>query len=345
MKKKLSRSLLSKASNPAPQETSEDQSRDQSIETDETNQPKAPKPKIGGAGSAWKSGAVAQTSAELDRQREKVAQDILNGRHVIELDPNQITDKIGSDRRPDWMEQPKFQSILESIRDNGQDTPIHVWPERADWAPDRLDPENVDNVPFQLIFGRTRTEIARRLNRPVRAVLAAPDKRGADDEEFELLFMRYRENAERENLSPFEQLLSIGEMYESLSAISSTSKITAVSFGAKIGVHESVVSRGRAVFKAKDQILNKFKNAYEFSFPELQKAVASLSDGSGKATKKASKSRKLTVTRKVGKRNLKLASQDGKLTVSAAGLSMNKERLEGLSKVIAAYLEEHHTDE
>lgn len=345
MKKKLSRSLLTNAINPPASASEDDAVTNERAGVEDAGQGATPKPKIGGAGSAWKSGAMAQTSAELGRQREKVAQDILNGRHVIELDPDQIADKIGSDRRPDWMEQPKFQSILESIRDNGQDTPIHVWPEDPDWTPDRIDPENIENVPFELIFGRTRTEIARRLGRRVRAVLAPPEKRGTAEEKFELLFMRYRENAERENLSPFEQLLSIGEMFESLNSNASGAKITAVSFGEKIGVHESIVSRGRAVYKAKDQILNIFKNVYELSFPELQKAVASLAEGSGRGAKKPSKPRKVSVTRKVGKRNLKLASQGGKLTVSAAGLNMNKERLEGLSEVIAAYLEEHGIDQ
>lgn len=345
MKKKLSRSLLAGAINPAPEPSDEDAVTDESAVAEKAEQGAEPKPKIGGAGSAWKSGAMAQTSAELERQRAKVAEDILSGSHIIELDPEQITDKIGTDRRPDWQEQPKFQSILESIRDNGQDTPIHVWPEDPDWTPDRLEPENVNGVPFELIFGRTRTEIARRLGRTVRAVLAAPDKRGTADEKFEMLFMRYRENAERENLSPFEQLLSIGEMYESLNEGASGTKVTAVAFGEKIGIHESIVSRGRAVYRAKDQILNIFKNVYDLSFPELQKAVASLSEGDGKGAKKPAKPRKVVVTRKVGKRKLQLASQGGKLTVTAAGMNMNKERLEGLSEVIAAYLEEHGSDQ
>lgn len=345
MKKKLSRSLLANASNPAPQGPVKDE-----LESTEAPQKakatgEAPAPKIGGAGSAWKSGAMAHTSAELERSRQRVADDILNGRHVIELDPAQITDRIGSDRRDDWMEQPKFKSILESIRDNGQDTPIQVWPKDPNWKPDRFEPENVKDVPFLLIFGRTRTEIARRLGQPVRAVLADPAKRGSADDNFEMLFMRYRENAERENLSPFEQLLSIGEMYESLANSASDTKMTAVSFGKKIGVHESVVSRGRAIYKAKDQILNIFKNVYALSFPELQKAVASLSEGSDKTARIPAKPKKLTVTRKVGKQRLQLASQGGKLSISAAGMNLNKERLEGLSEVIAAYLEEHGADE
>ncbi|WP_203228086.1 replication protein [Roseovarius dicentrarchi] len=299
------------------------------------------KPRVGGAGSAWKAGAVEQNKAALNRAREKIAEDILNGHHELSLDWKMVTDRLGSDRRADWQSQEAFHSLKDSIAANGQDTPIQVWPSDPDWKPDPLDPENVDGVKFELITGRRRHAIAGLLNMPLRAVLASPEKRGSENEEFELLFMRFRENEERENLGPFERLLSIGEMFENLKASSASSNVTAVSFAKRIGVHESIVSRGRSVFRDREQILNKFKNAYDLSFPQLQKAVSSLAEPKKTKTKAPAKPKKVIVTRSVGSRKLSMSSQGGKLSVSAAGLDLDKQGLEGLGDVIAAYLQEH----
>lgn len=342
MKKTLSRSLLKPTLNPAPIRPAASESgaipEPQEIPSD--GRETTAKPRIGGAGSAWKAGAAEQSKAALLRSREKMATDILRGRHELSLDPDQVVDSLGSDRRADWEDQEAFKSLKKSIEANNQDTPIQVWPADPMWVPDVLEPDNVDGVKFELITGRRRHAIAASLGIKLRAILASPERRGVPDEHFERLFMRFRENEERENLSPFERLLSIGEMFEDLKAGGSGSDVTAVSFAKRIGVHESIISRGRAIFKARDAILNKFKNAYDLSFPDLQKAVSSLSGESRKTATPKAKSEKIMVTRKVGARKLSVASQDGKLTVSAAGLNLDKQTLEGLGDVIAAYLQE-----
>ena len=151
---------------------------------------------------------------------------------------------------------------------------------------------------FRSVF-RIRIDVKDLLEIPLRVVLASPEKRGSEDEEFELLFMRFRENEERENLGPFERLLSIGEMFENLKANSLSSNVTAVSFAKRIGVHESIVSRGRAVFRDRKQILNKFKNAHDLSFPDLQRAVSSLADTKETTAKASQKQKKIVVTRSV----------------------------------------------
>lgn len=301
--------------------------------------PPAFKKASGGAGSAWKAGAVAQAQAGLDEAREKLADDILAGSHVIEIDPDLLSDPIGSDRRDDWMEQEDFLSFVDSIRDNGQDMPIQVWPADPNWQPDSIDPENLEHVQFLLLAGRRRREAARKLGRPVRAVIASQLGRDGAEATFNMLVMRFRENDEREDLSAFERLLSIGQMYDELS-VSSEAKIKAKDFADRIGVHESLVSRARTVFGSKSEILNAFKNVYNMSFRELQEALASLA-GEHKAAKKPKpKPQKITVKRKVGSRNLLVSTQAGKLSVSAAGLNLDKQDLEGLSDVIAAYLAE-----
>ena len=67
---------------------------------------------------------------------------------------------------------------------------------------------------------------------PLRAILAPPDARNAENSKFEMLFLRFRENEERENLSPFERLVSIGEMYETLA--SGEENLTAVALPRKL---------------------------------------------------------------------------------------------------------------
>lgn len=347
MRKKLSRSLLAKAQTPRGERDGDEEgmSGRALIETQGVSSlTPLDRPSIGGAGSAWKAGAAEQNKAALVELRKKMVNDVLAGHHELQLDPAQVVDRIGSDRREDWKDQEAFRDLKVSILENGQDTPIQVWPADDDWSPDPLDPENANGVQFELITGRRRLAIALELAHPVRAILAPRDKRGAPDEHFEMLFMRFRENEARENLGPFERLFSVGEMFENLLQSDLETTPTAVSFAERIGVHESIVSRGRAIYRARDQILNKFKNAYDMSFPELQKAVSSLAHDNKPAGRSTRRPRKITVTRKIGSRNLSLSSQGGKLAVSAAGLNLDKQGLEGLSDVIAAYLEKQESD-
>lgn len=331
MKRTIPRSLVTKALSQSNELKEGDGETDQDANSGSATAP------FRGAGSAWKAGALAQSQAAVEQGRAKLVEDILGGRHELQLLPDQVEDPIGSDRRDDWMEQEAFQSLLKSIGANGQDTPILVWPEDPDWTPDPLDPTHVENVRFTMLTGRRRHAVAKKLGLKLRAILAPSDNRGSDNSQFEMLFLRFRENEERENLGAFERLLAIGEMYESLGA--SGEKVTAVAFAARIGVHESIVSRARAVFAARDQILNAFKNAYEMSFQDLQKAMASL-DGKPKKPGKKS-THKLTAKRKIGSRNLSLSSANGNLSIKAANMGLSQEQLEELSDLIADFLKQN----
>lgn len=296
-----------------------------------------------GAGSAWKSGAVAKAQGDLDEAREKLSADILNGSRIIEIDPELLSDPIGSDRRDDWIEQEEFKSFVKNIEENGQDMPVLVWPKDPDWRPDEIDPENLERVQFLLLAGRRRREAAKKLGRPVRAVLASQEGRDSAEATFRMLVLRFRENDEREDLSAFERLLSIGQMYEEL-CNSTGQKHKAKDFAERIGVHESIISRARSVLNAKSEILNAFKNVYDMSFRELQEALASLTEKTNGRAVRSSKPKTVSVTRKIGSRKLVVSSKGGKLSVSAAGLKLDKQSLEGLSDVIVAYLEENGSD-
>lgn len=300
------------------------------------------RPRLGGSGSAWKAGALSDAGQVLQAERHQVVARILSGRHELRIHPSQIIDVIGTDRREDWRDQETFRKLKDSIAKNGQDTPVHVWPSDPHWRPDEREPENVEGVTFHLIVGRRRHAILSALGQPVRALLVPQSHRGSREEQFEMLFMRFRENEERENLSAFERLVSIGEMFEQLQAAVPDTKLSATEFANRVGVHNSAVSRGRAVFASREQILHTCKNVYELSHRDLEKLLNELS---GKTTspakKKSPRAKKLTVQRNIGKHKLSVIGQGNRLTVAANGLVLNEEVLNGLGDVIAKYLQEH----
>ena len=339
MKRTLSSSVLRKKPSDGATSGRGDAS-DSTVE--ETLNARNAKPRLGGSGSAWKAGALSDASQILQEERARIVEHILGGRHELRIDPAQIVDVIGSDRREDWRDQEAFNKLKGSIARNGQDTPVHVWPADPDWRPDPRDPENVDGVTFHLIVGRRRHAILQALGLPVRALLVPQAGRGSREEQFEMLFMRFRENEERENLSAFERLVSIGEMFERLQEAQPDQRITATEFARRVGVHDSAVSRGRAVYAARDDILHACKNAYELSHRDLEKVLNDLAGARAKpAKKKPAKPRKLTVQRKVGKQTVRLTGQGGKLSVAATGVSLDEGALNGLGDVIADYLKKH----
>lgn len=337
MKRTLSSSVLKKK----PQAKEDGAVPDETEVAEATPPVSGVKPRLGGSGSAWKAGALSDAGQVLQTERKQIVERILAGRHELRIHPSQIVDVIGSDRREDWRDQEAFLKLKESIAQNGQDTPIHVWPADPDWRPDEREPENVEGIKFHLIVGRRRHAVLAELGQPVRALLVPQEGRGSREEQFETLFMRFRENEERENLSAFERLVSIGEMFEKLQDAAPDGKLSATDFAKRVGVHNSAVSRGRAVFVAKDEILHTCKNVFELSHRELERVLNDLSGKSEKPKKKTTKPKKLTVQRKVGSRRLSVTGQGGKLSVSAAGLALDEDVLNGLGDVIAEYLEKH----
>jgi ParB family chromosome partitioning protein len=337
MKRTLSSSVLKKKSLKHESEAHEDKVVEQNSESS-AEPASGVKPRLGGSGSAWK----ADAGQVLQAERAQIVDRILSGRHELRIDPSQIVDVIGTDRREDWRDQDAFEALKDSIARNGQDTPIHVWPADPNWRPDDRQPENVEGVTFHLIVGRRRHAILESLEQPVRALLVQQSHRGSDEEQFEMLFMRFRENEEREDLSAFERLVSIGEMFERLQEASTDGKLSATEFAKRVGVHNSAVSRGRAVFSAKAQILHACKNVYDLSHRDLEKVLTNLSGNGAKPAKRTPKKpKKLTVQRKIGAKKLSVTGQGGRLSVAGTGLNLNEDVLNGLGDVIAEYLEQH----
>lgn len=346
MKRTLSSSVLKKKSGNPDEAVVDEPAGNESQPTTEIAPTTASgmKPRLGGSGSAWKAGALSDASQILNTERTQVVERILSGRQELRINPDQIIDVVGTDRRDDWRDQEAFEKLKTSIEKNGQDTPIQVWPADPNWRPDEREPENIDGVQFHLIVGRRRQAILQALGRPVRAILVPQDQRGSHEEHFEMLFMRFRENEERENLSAFERLVSIGEMFEKLHDASPDSNLTATEFADRVGLHNSAVSRGRAVFAARDDILHACKNVYSLSHRELEQVLSEVSGkGAKQPKKKPAKPKKLTIQRKVGSKKLTVSGQGGRLAVAASGLSLDEDLLNGLGDVIAEYLEKHRS--
>ena len=76
MKRSIPRSLVQKAL----EQTNEPKEGDYpKLETKSATGP------LKGSGSAWKSGALAQSQAAIDESRAQLAKDVLNGRHGCSL--------------------------------------------------------------------------------------------------------------------------------------------------------------------------------------------------------------------------------------------------------------------
>ncbi len=134
-----------------------------------------------------RSGAVRAMSTTLRglAARADAAAEIEAGTVVVEIAPERIDDSFIADRVADATD-PGLPALVESIRESGQQVPILVRPHPSD--PDR----------FQVAYGRRRIQAARRLARPVRAVV-----RPLSDAE--LVVAQGKENLERQDLSYIER--------------------------------------------------------------------------------------------------------------------------------------------
>lgn len=295
-RKSLPKSLISRAEQ-AAEETSE------------------PQPETKALGGAWRAGATAQLRADLEANEADAVARVLDGRAELSLDPSQINDPLGSDRRPDWRGQPEFAELVASIAANGQDVPVQVTPLDPAWRPDPRDPFGTKGIRFALLAGRRRLAALQELGQPVRAVLVPVDGEGAA-RHAAMLARRWRENAERADLSPFERLLAIGEMFDATKAADAGT--TAAIFGEQIGVSESVVSRARAVSARRAAIVAAVPDPYALSNTALYALLPRL-DTPAKPVA-AVKSPGLTAKREAGPVRLNARVLRGTLTLTAKGL-------------------------
>ncbi|MCB1970116.1 MAG: ParB/RepB/Spo0J family partition protein [Geminicoccaceae bacterium] len=157
---------------------------------------------------------LLQENAELRAALEEMRS---QGQVTVELDPERVLDRYPADRVPQAFADSAFDSLVQSIDENGQDQPIMVRPH-----PSREDC-------FEIAYGRRRREACRRLGRKVRAVV-----RQLDDEE--LLRLMIRENEEREDLSLYERA-------RFMRALGQAEHLSVRQMGKRMGLSPGYVSR------------------------------------------------------------------------------------------------------
>jgi len=224
---------------------------------------------------AWARAGSMVISAELEKLQAERIENLLSGNLVIELDPEQVDDVIGSDRRDGWMTDEAFEVLKASIRENGQDVPIQVTPADVSWTPTFSEADGLEfgSVSFEIVSGRRRLEAARELGFKVRAICVRSDDDAALDE----LHRRFRENVERQNLTLVEELLAIGEMFSHEKT--SARKITGRSLAKLLNVAESKVSRARAVYDNRDRLFDEIPDFKDLSLHQLDRLIPALRNG------------------------------------------------------------------
>jgi ParB family transcriptional regulator, chromosome partitioning protein len=221
-----------------------------------------------GMGGMWGGTAMNMLRQRLEDTRATITDGILNGTVSIELLPIQVEDPTGSDRQVGWEDEPEFQALMDNIARRGQTQAIRVRPVDPAWEPDRDHPLDTADR-FIIQSGRRRLAACRKLNRKVVAVIATVDGEAAlaDLEE------RFHENTMRQNLSGFEELLSIGLIADALGDLSQQE------IAQRLSVSQNDVSLGRSCLEMHDQIVASVdiadtpKRAFREIIPKLRAGV------------------------------------------------------------------------
>lgn len=142
------------------------------------------------ASGAVKAMGLSLSSITREAEEARVLRQALEeGERVISLDTALVSSSFVSDRLSDEdRDDDDFAALVESIREAGQHAPILVRPH----------PDKPDH--YQVAYGHRRLRAARRLERPVKALV-----RPLTDDE--LVLAQGKENAERRNLSFIERAL------------------------------------------------------------------------------------------------------------------------------------------
>ncbi|GHC77567.1 plasmid partitioning protein RepB [Limoniibacter endophyticus] len=128
-------------------------------------------------------GAFSAIEQENDKLRVALAQ----GERLVDLDPDLIEASFVRDRM-DFENDAEFQSLVDSIRETGQQVPVLVRPHPA------------HSGRYQLAYGHRRWRAAKTLLMPVKALI----RQLSDDA---LVIAQGKENTERKSLSFIEQAM------------------------------------------------------------------------------------------------------------------------------------------
>ncbi|MBP1849574.1 plasmid partitioning protein RepB [Rhizobium halophytocola] len=143
--------------------------------------------------------AMGLSLGSITREAEEaraLRQALEEGERIVSLETDRIDGSFVSDRLSKGAtDDPDFETLVESIRESGQQVPILVRPH----------PEKTGR--FQVAYGHRRLQASVRLGQPVKAIVRAL----SDDD---LVLAQGKENAERRNLSFIERALFAAALVE-----------------------------------------------------------------------------------------------------------------------------------
>lgn len=302
-------------------------------------------------------GQVAQeTARSFEARIEKLEQERGEGLVLLRLDPKQIGRTEFANRHElSLSEQDEaFQQLKASIRQYGQDTPIRVRP-AAPGSP----------LPYELVEGHRRHAVCLSLDSELDggySILARLDAAAIDTRD--LVLKMFRENAEREDLSPYET----GRMFESWLAAKVFSKQG--DLAKAVGLSDAVVSRYLQIAALPDEVLSAFSDPRAIAYrwiidlaPSLKErpkqVIAKAMEIAGRspppspeqvlrellakpATDRPSASREEVVKIK-GKVAFRVARKDGRLTIKYApgvDIALQRDLTEKIKELVEARLKE-----
>jgi len=220
---------------------------------------------VGRVGAAQNDGLQAKID-ELEKERG-------GGMLLLKLDPATIgrSGFANRDKRSLSKDDEDFRRLKESIRVNGQDTPVRVRPSPAGTS-----------TAYELVEGHRRHAAILALARETDGgfqILARLDAKAADSKD--LVLKMYRENAERADLSAFET----GRMFQSwLDAKLFPSQ---VALAKATGASEQTVSRCLTITSLPEAIVEAFGDPRVISQRWAEKLAALLKHHPDKVTRTA----------------------------------------------------------
>lgn len=137
------------------------------------------------SGAISAMGASLQEMTEGARSAARLQEQLASGSSVVDLDTSLIDHSSVSDRISITVD-PGFESLVDSMRENGQQVPILVRPQPA------------SSGRFQVAYGRRRLRAAALLGRTVRAIVQTLTDN-------ELVIAQGKENLDRQDLSYIEK--------------------------------------------------------------------------------------------------------------------------------------------
>lgn len=194
---------------------------------------------------------LADRIAALEAERNAA---ISEGVQLIELDPDQVTDTLPSDRIAIAFQDEDFDRFKRGIAEDGQYVPILVRP--------------VGDAQFEIAAGRRRLAACRALGRKVLA-------RVKDLDDDAMLNLQYRENAERENISTYERALWLGE-------VSNRHGFSTTVLAERFGLSQPSVVEYLKMSRLPEQLIAALADPRDLTIAEARKVHAALKD-SGKA--------------------------------------------------------------